>query len=178
MIRRFAGGFLSVGAALCMAAMFLVVLVNSIRRYTLGKSFEWGDELPVYLAVYGVMFGAALAYLQDRHVRFVMVVGVLPRSVYRGLFLVVDLLMVVIGAGLTYSGYLFAAKRGGIEAPGIIGSAKWLKALSGIEGLETLGIMAPYQAAMVVGGLLITVAAALKFLERITGEGPRPGESE
>jgi len=174
-VRRIAVGFLSTGAALSMAAVFLIVFVNSVRRYTLGKSFEWGEELPVYLAVYGVMFGAALAYLEDRHVRFMMVVGFLPRRICHVLFLIVDLAMICIGAGLTLSGYLFMAKRGGIEASGIIGPAKWLKALSGIDVIETLGFMAPYQAAMVLGGVLITAAAALKFMERIAGDGKRPG---
>jgi TRAP-type C4-dicarboxylate transport system permease small subunit len=177
MVGRITAGFLSTGAALSMAGVFLVVFVNSVRRYTLGKSFEWGEELPVYLGVYGVMFGAALAYLQDRHVRFMVVVGFLPRRVCQVLFLVVDLAMVCIGAGLTRSGYLFMAKRGDIEASGIIGPAKRLKALSGIDVVETLGFMAPYQAAMVLGGVLVTVAAALKFLERITGGGKRPGGS-
>lgn len=166
--RRIAASFLSAGAALSMAAVFLVVFVNSVRRYTLGKSFEWGEELPVYLAIYGVMFGAALAYLQDRHVRFVVVVDLLPRRLLHVLLLVVDLVMVCIGAGLAYSGYLFMAKRGAVEASGIIGPAKWLKTLSGFEAVEMLGLMAPYQAAIVVGGVLVAVAAALKLLERIS----------
>lgn len=172
--RRVTAGFLSAGAAISMSAVFLVVFVNSVRRYSFGKSYEWGEELPVYLALYGVMFGAALAYLQDRHVRFMVVVEVLPRRARRALSLIVDLVMVCIGAGLARSGHLFMAQRGEVESSGIIGPAKWLKAATGLDAVEALGYMAPYQAAMVLGGVLVALAAALKLLARIAGGAEEP----
>ena len=60
---------LASGAGLMMALVFAIIFVNSLRRYTTGKSLSWGEELPIYLAIYGVMFGIGLAYLQDRHIR-------------------------------------------------------------------------------------------------------------
>jgi hypothetical protein len=50
------------GASLSMALLFLIVFINSVRRYAIGKSFEWGEELPIYIGIYGVMFGMAWAY--------------------------------------------------------------------------------------------------------------------
>jgi TRAP-type C4-dicarboxylate transport system permease small subunit len=156
------------GAWLSMAVLFLVVFINSIRRYAIGKSLEWGEELPIFVAIYGVMFGIAWAYVQDRHIRFTMLVGFLSESLTRRLYLVVDLIMVVNGVLLTYSGWLFVAKRGGVEASGIINLAKSLRALTGWEGLIWIGHLYPYQAAMVLGGALMTVAALLRLLLRIT----------
>ncbi len=156
------------GAALSMAMLFLIVLINSLRRYTIGKSFEWGEELPIFVAIYGVMFGMAWAYIQDRHIRFIMLVRFLSESWTRKLYMLVDLIMVVNGVLLTYSGWMFVLKRGRVEASGIINLAKELKALTGWDSMIWIGHQYPYQAAMLIGGVLLTVAALLKLLQRFT----------
>jgi TRAP-type C4-dicarboxylate transport system permease small subunit len=160
--------FTAGGASLSMAVLFLIVFTNSMRRYVFGKSFEWGEELPIFIAIYGVMFGIALAYIQDRHVRFTMLVGFIPESWTRRLYLIVDLIMVANGVLLAYSGWMFTLKRGGIEASGIINLAKNLRALTGWNSMIWLGHQYPYQAAMVLGGLLLAIAALLKFIQRLT----------
>ena len=53
--------FAAAGASLSMAVLFLIVFTNSLRRYTIGKSFEWGEELPIFIAIYGVMSAVAAA---------------------------------------------------------------------------------------------------------------------
>ena len=156
------------GAWLSMAVLFLIVFVNSVRRYAIGKSFEWGEELPIFIAIYGVMFGIAWAYLEDRHIRFTMLVGFLSDSLTRRLYMIVDLIMTVNGVLLAFSGWMFAAKRGGVEASGIINLAKSLRSLTGWDGLIWLGHLYPYQAAMILGGILLAVAALLRLLKRIT----------
>lgn len=166
-ISKFFTGIFAGGSAVTMAAVFIIVCINSIRRYTIGKSFEWGEELPVFLAVYGIMFGAAYAYMQDRHIKFTMLVGFLPENTTRFLYMLVDLVMTGIGVLLTYSGYLFMLKRGKMESSGLINLAKDLKATTGIDQLLVFGHLYPYQAAMVVGGVLLTIAAVLRFLLRL-----------
>jgi TRAP-type C4-dicarboxylate transport system permease small subunit len=161
---RFAAG----GASLSMAVLFLIVFINSIRRYAIGKSFEWGEELPIFIAIYGVMFGIAWAYIQDCHIRFTMLVGFLRESWTRRLYMLVDLIMVVNGVLLTYSGWMFVIKRGRLEASGIINLAKDLKALTGWDGMIWIGHQYPYQAAMVLGGVMLTIAALLKLFLRLT----------
>ena len=156
------------GASLSMITLFLIVFVNSVRRYAIGKSFEWGEELPIYLGIYGVMFGMAWAYVQDRHIRFTLLVRVLSESMTRKLYILVDLIMVMNGLLLVYSGWMFVIKRGRLESPGIINMAKWLKALTGWDGMIWVGHMYPYQAAIVIGGALLTVAALLKLFMRLT----------
>jgi TRAP-type transport system small permease protein len=156
------------GASLSMAVLFLIVFINSLRRYTIGKSLEWGEELPIFITIYGVMFGVAWAYIQDRHIRFTMLVRFLSESLTRKLYIIVDLIMVVNGLMLTYSGWLFVIKRGRLEASGIINLAKSFKALTGWESLIWIGYQYPYQAAMVLGGVMLTIAALLKLLLRLT----------
>jgi TRAP-type C4-dicarboxylate transport system permease small subunit len=156
------------GASLSMAVLFLMVFINSTRRYAIGKSFEWGEELPIFVAIYGVMFGIAWAYIQDRHIRFTMLLKFLSESLIRKLYIIVDLIMVVNGVLLTYSGWMFVIKRGGVEASGIINLAKNLRALTGWESMIWIGHQYPYQAAMVVGGVMLAIAALLKLLLRLT----------
>jgi len=160
--------FAAAGASLSMAILFLIVFINSIRRYTIGKSLEWGEELPIFIAIYGVMFGMAWAYIKDRHIRFTMLVGFLPESWTRKLYMLVDLIMVINGGLLTYSGWMFVIRRGRLEASGIINLAKDLKALTGWDSMLWIGHLYPYQAAMVLGGVMLTLAALLKLLLRFT----------
>lgn len=158
------------GASLSMLLLFLIVFVNSVRRYTIGKSLEWGEELPVFIAIYGIMFGIAWAYMQDRHIRFTMLIGFLPARMTRWLYMFVDLIMVIVGCLLTYSGWLFVSKRGGIEASGIINLAKTLKGMTNWDGMIWFGHLYPYQAAMVLGGVMLVIAATLKFFLRLLVE--------
>lgn len=164
---RFFSNLFASGAGLSMFAVFLIIFVNSTRRYTLGKSLEWGEELPIFLAIYGIMFGMAWAYMQDRHVRFTILVNFIPQSLANKLYLLVDAVMVGIGALLAYSGYLFAEKRGGVDASGLISSAKALKKLTGWDELILLGQMYPYQLAIAIGGVMLSIAALLRLLNRI-----------
>ena len=162
----------AIGASLSMIVLFSIVFINSVRRYAIGKSFEWGEELPVFVAIFGVMFGMAWAYLEDRHIRFTMLVGFLPESWTRRLYLLVDLIMLANGALLAWSGWMFAAKRGGLEASGIINLAKVLRNLTGWEWMIWIGHQYPYMAAMVLGGGMLAGAALLKFMLRFAETAP------
>ncbi|MCB1760600.1 MAG: TRAP transporter small permease subunit [Gammaproteobacteria bacterium] len=169
-VTRLFARLFATGAGLSMLGVFLIILVNSTRRYTIGKSLEWGEELPVFLAIYGIMFGMAWAYMQDRHVRFTLLVDFIPESLANRLYLLVDAVMVGIGGVLAYSGYLFAERRGGIDASGLINSAKALKQATGWDGLIVFGQMYPYQLAMAIGGGMLAIAALLRLLNRLSGE--------
>lgn len=158
------------GASLSMFLLFLIILVNSLRRYAFGKSLEWGEELPVFMAIYGVMFGSAWAYIQDRHIRFTILTTFLSRTQKRWLLLLVDLSVAITGSILTYSGWLFVVRRGGLETSGLINLAKQLKGLTGWDNLIWIGHFYPYQAAIMIGGFMLTISALLKFSLRLTGE--------
>lgn len=177
-ISLFFSRFFAAGAGLSMFTVFMIVFVNSVRRYAIGKSFEWGEELPVFIAIYGVMFGVALAYMQDRHIRFTILVGFLPERFNRKLSVLVDLLMISTGGLLTYSGYLFMIKRGGLESSGLINLAKYLREVTGWNEVMLLGHLYPYQAAMILGGVAVTIAASLRLAMRLTESITSQGEGE
>lgn len=169
-ISRYFARFAAGGASLSMLIVFLIVFINSVRRYTVGKSYEWGEQLPVFIAIYGILFGVAWAYVQDRHIRFTLLVGFLPETITHKLYMLVDVIMIATGGVLTYSGYLFVLKRGGLEASGLISTAKELKAATGLDELLWLGHFYPYQSAMIIGGAMLTIAALLRLLSRISEE--------
>ncbi len=174
---KFFTGLFAGGASISMFAVFTIIFINSVRRYMIGKSVEWGEEFPVYIAVYGFMFGAAYAYMQDRHVRFTILVGFLPPLLTKWLYLFVDAVMVVIGGLLAWSGWQFVLKRGSMESSGMINLAKDLQAATGCDWMIWLGHFYPYQAAMILGGIMLTIAAALKLMGRIIEE-PSPRQVE
>ncbi|MCE8032101.1 TRAP transporter small permease subunit [Halomonas sp. MCCC 1A11057] len=157
---------LAIGAGLCMATIFLIVFCNAVLRYALGSSLAWGDQLPVFLGIYGVMFGLSLGYLQDRHVRLGLLVDFLPERFREILFLIVDLSVVVIGVLLSWSGYLFMQQRGGMRVSGLHGAMRDLSQLTGLD-LSLFATMAPYQFALCLGGTMLALAAVLKFIERL-----------
>lgn len=166
-LQRLAAGIFALGAGLSMALIFLIIFFNALGRYTLGTSLAWGDQVPIFLGIYGVMFGMALGYLQDRHVRLGMLVDFLSIRLREALFLIVDLVVVVTGAVLAWSGYLFMTSRGGMRISGLSGSMRSLREATGLEVFTMFGTMAPYQFAFVLGGCMLAVAAALKFIERL-----------
>jgi hypothetical protein len=49
----------------------------------------------------------------------------------------------------------------------MINVAKGLRALTGWEQMIWIGHLYPYQAAMVLGGVMLTIAAVLKLLSRL-----------
>ena len=167
------------GASISMIVLFLIVFINAVRRYTMGKSLEWGEEMPIFITIYGVMFGMAWAYIQDRHIRFTMLVRFISEAWTRKLYMIVDLIMVASGVLLAYSGWMFTIKRGGVEASGIINLAKNLKSLTGWEHMIWLGYQYPYHAAMVMGGILLAIAALLKLGMRLSeNQAPVPSTAE
>ncbi|MBE3639575.1 TRAP transporter small permease [Mangrovicoccus algicola] len=158
---------LAIGCGLIMAAITGIILVNALRRYTFGLSLTWGEELPVYLSIYGVMFGVALSYLQDRHMRFTIVTDFLSPALRERLFLAMDVVTAVCGGLLCWSGWLFAMRRGTIEASGLIGAANSLAESTGLAWLVWIGRMGTWQFALCVGGALLLLAAAIRFSERL-----------
>lgn len=166
------------GASLSMFTLFGLIFFNSVRRYTIGKSYTWGEELPVFIAIYGVFFGAAWAYMQDRHIRFTMLLSFLNRKQRRWLLMLVDLVMAVTSGFLTYSGWLFVIKRGGMETSGLIGLAKSLRDTTSIDQMIWLGHLYPWQSAIMIGGAMLSIAAVLKCFQRLFRCNGRPNRQE
>lgn len=128
--------------------VFAVVFASSLSRYLFNSPIQWAEEVAKYAMIYGTMFGMVLCYLEGIHIRFTFLEDVAPKL--RGtLNAISDIVALVSGTILCYSGYLFMMKRGGIEAPG-----------TGIE-------MYYFHVAMVIGGAGLSIAAAIRVGERI-----------
>ncbi len=151
------------GAGGMMAAVFAIIFLNALGRYTLGTSLPWGEEMPIYLTIYGVMFGVVLGYLQGRHIRFTIVTDLFRETTRRRLEHLVDLGVLVLGGFFTVSGVMFVLKRGGLQASGLIGTARDLAEATGLPWLESLGHLAFWQSAMPLGGALLTLAALVRL---------------
>ncbi|MFD1696188.1 TRAP transporter small permease [Roseibium aestuarii] len=170
MVGLLARRIFGLGAGLSMALVFAIIFINSLRRYTVGSSVAWGEELPIYLTIYGVMFGCALAYLQDRHIRFTILTDLLRPGIRDRLFAGVDLLTIAAGIGLMLSGHDFASRRGHIAASGLRSLGQSLAETTGIEALEGLARIGTWQFAMTLGGAMLALAALIRFSERLTGD--------
>jgi len=56
-------------AALGMAALCVITMLNVVVRYATDESFAWTEEFSVFLLVLTTMAGASAAALRDSHIR-------------------------------------------------------------------------------------------------------------
>ena len=155
------------GAGLSMALVFGIIFVNSMRRYAIGKSIAWGEELPIYLTIYGVMFGVAYAYMSDNHIRFTVVTDMLSARLRGWLFAVADVITVISGAALAYAGHAFAMRRGHLDSSGLKSTGDWLAQVTGLPALEWVGKVGTWQYAIAIGGAMLCIAGLLRLLQRL-----------
>lgn len=130
--------------------IFAVVLVSSLSRYLLNSPIQWSEEVARYAMIYGTMFGTVLCYLHGIHIRFSFLEDAVKPSFKKVLNFISDVVALVSGVVLAYSGYIFMMKRGAINAPAV-----------GVQ-------MYYFQAAMVIGGVLLAIAALLRIIEITT----------
>lgn len=134
-----------------LAVIFGVVLVSSLSRYLLNSPIQWSEEIARYAMIYGTMFGMVLCYLHGIHVRFSFLEDVVSAKIRKGLNFLSDVIALVSGGVLAYSGYLFMMKRGGIDAASVVVKMYY------------------FQAAIAIGGALLVVAAIFRLAEYFTG---------
>lgn len=176
-ISRFARRFFAFGAGSSMALVFLVIFVNSVRRYAIGKSIAWGEELPIYLTIYGVMFGIAYAYMTDSHIKFAIFIDMLEEKTKKLVLAFCDLLTCATGFTLIFAGHAFAMRRGHVASSGLKSTGDWLANVTGIQALEWVGKVGTWQYAIVFGGAMLAIAAALRLSDRFTASShERPQE--
>src|SRR3954470_8274315 len=56
-------------AALGMAALCVITMLNVVVRYATDESFAWTEEFSVFLLILTTMAGASAAALRDNHIR-------------------------------------------------------------------------------------------------------------
>jgi TRAP-type C4-dicarboxylate transport system permease small subunit len=65
------------------AAIFVILVVNTVLRYATGSSLQWANEVPELLFPWLVMSGVVLASLQGAHIATVFLMEALPGAVRR-----------------------------------------------------------------------------------------------
>jgi TRAP-type C4-dicarboxylate transport system permease small subunit len=141
--------------------VFAVVLVSSLSRYLFNSPIQWSEEIAKYAMIYGTMFGMILCYLEGMHIKFSFLEDAVSSKIRTVLWFVSDIVAAVSGGVMAWSGYLFMMKRGAIFAPG-----------SGIQ-------MYYFQAAMVIGGVGLVIAALIKLTEYFRNNAPQhPAQKE
>ncbi|MCW4628699.1 MULTISPECIES: TRAP transporter small permease [Marinomonas] len=146
-MKRLYKNFLAILTGSSLLIIFGVILVSSLSRYLFNSPIQWSEEVAKYAMIYGTMFGMALCYLEGIHIRFTFLEDMVSAKIRYVLHFISDLVALISGGVLTYSGYLFMMKRGAIEAPG-----------TGIQ-------MYYFQVAMVIGGACLIIAAAIRLAD-------------
>ncbi len=141
---------LAILAGTSLLTVFVVMLFTTISRYFFNTSILWGEELCKYAMIYGVMFATAICYLDELHIKFSVLSSIKSEKFQKALEIFTDLAVFASALILIWSGYLFVAKRGGIESPGI-----------GIS-------MYYFQSALVIGGVCLLIAASLRLAVQLT----------
>lgn len=126
--------------------VFGVVFAGSVSRYLFSAPLQWSEEVAKYAMIYGCMFGVAYAYLQGTQITFSIVIDTVPKALRHKISLLIDIVTLILGGVLTYSGLIFAGKRGGIVASGLGIQMYWA------------------QIALTVGGVCLVVAAILRII--------------
>lgn len=147
-VRRWLMRINAFGAGLMMLLVFGIVFANAAWRYGAGKSIVWGEDVAVFAMIFGIMFGMALAYLQDGHVRFQFASSLVPKRWRLGHKVLIDVLVLLVSLGLTWSAFEFIASRGGRMSPS-----------TGIA-------MGVFQSAIFIGGVLLSLSAVTMALWR------------
>ncbi len=129
--------------------LFVIMLVTTISRYFFNTSILWGEEFCKYSMIYGVMFAMSLCYLEGLHIKFSLLDSIQSKTFQKFICVFIDLSVLASSIILTWSGYLFVAKRGAIQSPGI-----------GIS-------MYYFQSALIVGGVCLFIAAVFRLISHV-----------
>ncbi len=162
-MRRLARIGIMVAAATLIASMFLVCYAV-VMRYFLNQPPPWVDELVGYLLVAAVMLAAADALLQGEHIAVDILtdrLGARGRKItlLAGLVAVAASGMLLVNEGVDMVAF---SRMVGLKSNGFLATPMWLPQL-----------LVP------IGGVMLTLAAIVAFIEAWRGEAPPidPGAS-
>lgn len=96
-----AGGFILICTGL--------VLVNVFLRYFMHTGLYWSEEVCTSCFVWAVYIGAAACYKRGMHLGVDVLVNKLPGGAKKVVKLIVDALLVVLNAYITYVAYIYVS---------------------------------------------------------------------
>src|SRR5690242_5344092 len=117
MIRAYAGlsrAYRELGA-LCVIAMIGILLASIVLREAFGVALVWANEIGIALFVWSVFVGAGVAFAENAHIRFDILIDALPLSGRRAMGLVVSYVGLVLLVGFwctsVYVTYVYRDQR-------------------------------------------------------------------
>lgn len=104
-----------------MAAMVLIIFVQSTSRYFIGTSFSWGSELAQYLHIWQIWIGASLAVRLQSHIRVDVFIKLFPPIVQKVLNFIAIICWFVFAAFLAFEGskYVMDVLASGQTSPSL-----------------------------------------------------------
>ena len=103
----------------CIALLFLLMIVQVLLRYGFGYTHFFTEELGRYLLVWGTLAGMALETRHKGHIRVSFIVDKLSPTTRRCWTLVLDILSLAIFVLLVYTGIDSMMFNHGQESPGL-----------------------------------------------------------
>ena len=107
MLERFDRFFVRANRALIgvmMLIMFVLVFLNVLGRYGIGKSWAAAEEISTFLMIWVAYLGAGLALREGRHAAIDMLQDRLPSGLRRGLRTLLGVVIVVFFGVLAWLG--------------------------------------------------------------------------
>jgi len=133
-------------AALGMAALCLITMINVIVRYLTDESFAWTEEFSVFLLVLTTMAGTAAAAMRDNHIRieFFLMSGSRSRQRKLALFgaavtAIFFLALAVLTGRMAWDDFHYAEISSGLGVPRWWYTA-WVPALSVVISFRTFSV--------------------------------------
>lgn len=101
--------------ALCVMAIIVILVAAIVLRELFGIALVWANEVAIVLFVWSVFIGAGIAFAENAHIRFNIVVSRLPLAGRRAIGLLVSYggLVVLVGFWTTsmYVMYVYRDQR-------------------------------------------------------------------
>lgn len=135
-----------------MMIMTLIVAANALSRYLLNNPLTQVEEIATTMFVWLIFIGASVCYKEKMHIGIDCFVGMLPLFLQRVVQILVDLLLIVVNAFMTY--------------------LSWLLTISAVSKLTPI-LRMPYSyidIAAVIGFGLMTIYSIQFFIEDIRGD--------
>jgi TRAP-type C4-dicarboxylate transport system permease small subunit len=133
-------------AALGMAALCVITMLNVIVRYLTDESFAWTEEFSVFLLVLTTMAGTAAAAMRDNHIRieYFLMSGSQSRQRALALFgafvtVIFFLALAVLTGRMAWDDFHYAEISSGLGVPRWWYTA-WVPALSVVISFRTFSV--------------------------------------
>lgn len=133
--------FVKIVIGILLGIMLLVALTEVFRRYFLGRSFSWSEELVRYLIIWISFLGAAVAFKDQSLVYFDMIVSRIFKKEKLVLSLVTNTIILI------FIGYIFSNSIQTILKPSILNQ-------------KSVGLQVP----MIIPFLSVPVGLGLMFI--------------